>query len=166
MEALPPKRVVADALLAGVTILVHLDARRDGVVVPERLRTGPQLVLRIGYGLVPPIPDLKVDDEGIGCTLSFNRAPFWCFLPWTAVYGLVGEDGRAMFWPEDVPLELAQVPRPNAEPARPTPKRAKKPRLRAADAKPDGATDAAEAPPPEPAAGKKRALPPYLRVVK
>jgi hypothetical protein len=42
------------------------------------------------------------------CTLSFNRAPFWCRLPWNAVYALVGEDGRGMVWPDDVPPEVEQ----------------------------------------------------------
>jgi hypothetical protein len=110
---LPPKKDVANALLQGPSVFVHLDPRREGVLVPNWLRNQPQLVLQIGLNMAVRIPDLDVGDEGIGCTLSFNRSPFWCFMPWTAVYGLVGEDGRGMIWPDDVPSELAaQRPRP------------------------------------------------------
>jgi len=110
---LPPKKEVALALLEGPSLFVHLDPRADGVVVPKWLRSQAQLVLQIGMNMAVPIPDLRIEDEGISCTLSFNRSPFWCRLPWSAVYALVGEDGRGMVWPDDVPAELAQQsPRP------------------------------------------------------
>ena len=104
---LPPKKEVALALLEGPSVFVHLDPRRPGVVVPKWFMGQPQLVLQVGLNMAIPIPDLKVDDEGVTCTLSFNRAPFWCFLPWSAVYALVGEDGRGMIWPNDVPPEVS-----------------------------------------------------------
>jgi hypothetical protein len=68
-----------------------------------------------------PIPDLKVDDEGVSCTLSFNRRPFWCRLPWTAIYALVGEDMKGMIWPDEVPSEVAaqrdgKAPQPASAP--------------------------------------------------
>jgi stringent starvation protein B len=107
-SALPPKRDVALALLQGPSMLVHLDPRRDGVVVPKWFNSQPQLVLQVGLNMAVPIHDLDVGEDGLGCTLSFNRSPFWCFLPWTAVYALVGEDGRGMVWPDDIPPELAR----------------------------------------------------------
>ncbi len=88
-------------------MFVHLDPRRSGVTVPKWLSNQPQLVLQIGLNMAIPIPDLKVEDDGLTCTLSFNRSPFWCRLPWNAVYALVGEDGRGMVWPDDVPPEVA-----------------------------------------------------------
>jgi stringent starvation protein B len=105
---LPPKKDVALALLEGPSLFVHLDPRSEGVQVPKWFTGQPQLVLQVGLNMAIPIDDLKVDDDGITCTLSFNRAPFWCRLPWSAVYALVGEDGRGMVWPEDVPPEVAQ----------------------------------------------------------
>ncbi len=104
---LPPKKEVAIALLEGPSLFVHLDPRRPGVVVPKWFMGQPQLVLQIGLNMAVKIPDLAVDDNGITCTLSFNRSPFWCHLPWTAVYALVGEDGRGMIWPNDMPPEVA-----------------------------------------------------------
>jgi hypothetical protein len=53
------------------------------------------------------IPDLEVTEDAVACTLSFNRSPHYCFVPWHAVYALVGEDGRGMVWPEDIPAEVA-----------------------------------------------------------
>ncbi|HVY47448.1 MAG TPA: ClpXP protease specificity-enhancing factor SspB [Minicystis sp.] len=104
---LPPKKEVALALLEGPSLFVHLDPRRPGVIVPKWFTGQPQLVLQLGLNMAIPIPDLRVEDDGVSCTLSFNRAPFWCRLPWSAIYALVGEDGRGMVWPDDVPPEVA-----------------------------------------------------------
>ncbi len=104
---LPPKKEVALALLEGSSLFVHLDPRRPGVSVPKWFTGQAQLVLQVGLNMAIPIPDLKVDDFGVSCTLSFNRAGFWCRLPWSAIYALVGEDGRGMVWPDDVPHEVA-----------------------------------------------------------
>jgi stringent starvation protein B len=104
---LPPKREVAIALLEASSVYVHLDPRATGVMVPAWFKKQPQLVLQIGLNMPVPIPDLDVGEEALSCTLSFNRRPEYCRIPWTAVYGLVGEDGRGMIWPEDVPPEVA-----------------------------------------------------------
>ena len=104
---LPPKKDVATALLQGPSVFIHLDPRRDGVIVPTWFKNQPQLVLQVGMNMAVPIPDLEVGDDGISCTLSFNRSPFWCSMPYSAIYALVGEDGRGMIWPDDVPPELA-----------------------------------------------------------
>jgi hypothetical protein len=104
---LPRKKDVVLTLLEGPSVFLHLDPRRDGVVVPKWLAKQPQLVLQVGLNMSVPIPDLRVDDEGVTCTLSFNRAPFWCKLPWPAIYAAIGEDRRGMVWPDDVPSEVA-----------------------------------------------------------
>ncbi len=104
---LPPKKDVAMLLLQGPSLFIHLDPRKPQVVVPAWFKKQPQLILQVGLNLANPIPDLNVDDEGISGTLSFSRSPFWCRVPWTSVYALVGEDGRGMLWPNDVPSEVA-----------------------------------------------------------
>jgi hypothetical protein len=106
---LPPKKEVALALLERSNdrgIFVHLDPRQATVVIPPWFKKQPQLVLQIGLNMPVPIPDLRLDDEGLSCTLSFNRSPFFCVVPWGAVFAMVGEDGRGMVWPEDVPAEV------------------------------------------------------------
>lgn len=99
---------MANALLERSSVFIHMDPRSEGVSVPQQFKKAPQLVLQIGLDMPIPIPDLEVDDDGIRCTLSFSRTPFYCIVPWTAVYALVGDDGRGMVWPDDVPPEVAK----------------------------------------------------------
>ena len=139
---LPPKKEVALTLLEGPSLFVHLDPRRAGVLVPKWFMRQSQLVLQVGLNMAIPIPDLKVDEQGITCTLSFNRAPFWCRLPWSAIYALVGEDGRGMVWPDDVPPEVAQqMQRQQAAPSKPA--AGKRPRAKLAPVEASGEEDGA-----------------------
>jgi len=129
VQTLPPKKDVALALLDGApTVFLHLDARKDGVQVPDHLKDRAQLILRVGYSLTPPI-NINVDDAGITCTLSFNRSLFSCVLPWNAIFGMVGDDGRAMLWPDDIPPEVAKMvpPQSGPSPLAPKPVGGKKP---------------------------------------
>jgi stringent starvation protein B len=127
---LPPKKDVMLKLLEKSGVFVHVDPRRDGVSVPNWFSTQPELVLQVGLNMAVAIPDLEVDDEGIFCTLSFNRRPFYCRLPWHAVYALVSdEDRRGVVWPEDAPRE-SQL----ASPGKVDQQAAKRPKLRAVGA--------------------------------
>jgi stringent starvation protein B len=182
---LPPKKDVATALLAGPSLFVHLDPRKADVVVPPYFKKQPQLVLQVGLNMPVPIPDLVLDDDAMTCTLSFNRSPFWCRIPWASVYALVGEDGKGMVWPGDVPSEVvarmqretapaerqrsAPKKRPKRAAARPAaPPAAEKPRPAAEKPRPaaEKPRPAAEKRPAQPTRKGKRELPPYLRVVK
>ncbi|HEV8247613.1 MAG TPA: ClpXP protease specificity-enhancing factor SspB, partial [Polyangiaceae bacterium] len=113
---MPRKKDVALALLEQSSVFVHLDPRDEKVRVPAWFKKQPQLVLQIGLNMAIPITDLKVDEEGLSCTLSFNRSPHFCAVPWAAVYALVGEDGRGMVWPDDVPPEVAAQMQQKAAP--------------------------------------------------
>lgn len=95
------------ALLEQASMYIHLDPRADSVQVPAWFKKQPQLVLQVGLNMAVPIPDLHVDEQGLSCTLSFNRSPFFCMIPWRAIFALVGEKGQAMVWAEDVPAEVA-----------------------------------------------------------
>ena len=135
---LPPKKEVATALLEEQSLFVHLDPRREGVVVPKWFMGQPQLVLQVGLNMAIQIPDLAIDDSGVTCTLSFNRSPFWCHLPWSAVYALVGEDGRGMIWPNDVPPEVSLQMQQKGGAAPPAKPAAKKGRTKLAAVGGDG----------------------------
>lgn len=192
--SLPAKKDVVLALLEGTDVFVHLDPRTEGVRVPAWFKRQPQLVLQVGLNMPVPIPDLEVDDEAVSCTLSFNRSPFFCFVPWAAIYALVGADGRAMVWPDDVPPEVAaqaasagaregdgrrlravsdpdDAPEATEAPERSAPEHSQARASVAPETSADGnaATDSDDVPAPEAAprgkAGGKK-LPPYLRVVK
>lgn len=159
---LPPKKDVARALLLRGNVFVHLDPRKEGVNVPEWLCDQPQLVLQVGLDLPVPIPDLRVDEQGVCGTLSFNRSPYRCEVKWSAVFALVGDDGRGMVWPDALPTEIAteverEVERRKAEPQEDMPTAASSelmPKV-AQESRGQGASRP-----------KRRELPPYLRVVK
>ncbi len=126
---LPAKKDVALALLESATVLIHLDPRVEEVRVPPWFKKQPQLVLELGLNMPVPIPDLSVDDDAVSCTLSFSRSPFFCFIPWSAVYALVGSDGRSMVWPDDVPPEV--VAQAEEAQQKDKPKKARRAHLRA-----------------------------------
>ncbi len=170
---LPSKKEVVLALLERSTVFIHLDPRRDLVAVPPWFKKQPRLVLQIGLNMPVPIRDLSVDDECISCTLSFNRSPYFCWIPWNAIFALVGEDQRGMVWPDDVPAEL--VAQAGVEDKRP-----ERPRLRAISTEQGSRADSDPGEPPPPAvddtppaavpqpdaSAPKSKRPPHLRLVK
>jgi stringent starvation protein B len=101
------KEQVLESLEKGMTQL-HLDARRPGVLVPDRFRNDHHLVLNISYRFDPP--DLSVSDWGIRETLSFNGVRFIVGIPWSALFGVASLTTRE-FWlyPDDMPQELAEA---------------------------------------------------------
>jgi stringent starvation protein B len=124
--ARPNKPAVLEELLGKGAVLAHLDARQEGVVVPTAHKSEAGLVLRLGYGLTPPIPDLAFDGDKITATLTFGGVPYACLLPWKAVFALVGEDNRGAVWQDDMPPEVAarwaaarEGKKPEPEPPKP-----------------------------------------------
>lgn len=95
------------ALIQRSSVYIHLDPRKEGVRVPPWFRNQPQLVLQVGLNMPIPIRDLGIEDDAVSCTLSFSRSPHFCYVPWSAVYALMGEDGKGMVWPDDIPPEVA-----------------------------------------------------------
>ncbi|MBL9007925.1 MAG: hypothetical protein JNJ46_26945 [Myxococcales bacterium] len=131
-DPLPEKRLVLLELLKVAWVYVHLDPRREGVVLPEFLREQPRLVLQYGYNMPVPMHDLTIDEKGISATLSFRRSPHATFIPWSAVFAMTDGEKHGMVWPSDVPadLELEAQSKPEAPPPAPAPatKPGKKPR--------------------------------------
>jgi hypothetical protein len=193
ISLLPPKRDVALALVQTATsVFIHLDPRSEAVLVPSWFKNQPELVLQVGLGLVPPIVDLDIGAEALSATLSFNRRPEFCKIPWSAIWGLVGDDGRGMIWPESVPPEVAaRAPgrgtgaakaggaekarkgghlrtagSPAAAQAR-TVSKQNEPATSSELTKNESTESPPKAEPPADAAtSRKRELPPYLRIVK
>lgn len=195
MAPLPSKKDVLLGLLEKTSVLVHLDARQQTVQVPKHLKANPQLILQLGLDLAVPIRDLEVDDVGVRCTLSFSRSPFYCVIPYEAVFAIVSEDGgKAMVWPDDVPPEVARAaeaearklgllePRPGErnlvavpQPAASSPMlggdgvdgeaRIESPAMQVVAPKPASKRPASVRPSDGPPRSK-RELPPYLRVIK
>lgn len=101
------KRALFDRMYAsGSHIRVVLDARHADVVMPESLRQDFGLNLDYGFTLPKPTQDLVTSDRGLSATLSFGNTPQVTFVPWEAVYAIVGSnEGRS--WEEDIPREAA-----------------------------------------------------------
>ena len=118
------------------SVFMHFDPRCEGVLLPPHLRRQPRVVLQYGLNMPVPIPDLEVSAEGLGATLSFQRMPTWTFVPWTAVFAIVNEEGQGMLWESDVPREVREEPAqpapstsaaaPNKKAGKPEPRGAKK----------------------------------------
>ena len=103
-----------DRLLAALgrgLVMVHLDARRPGVLVPPDLRCESHLRLHLSYRFDPP--DLAVGEWGIRSTLSFSGKRFTVAVPWSALFAITSKVTHE-FWmfPEDMPTELTQIPPP------------------------------------------------------
>lgn len=103
-----------DRLLAALErglVMVHLDARRAGVLVPPDLRCESHLRLHLSYRFVPP--DLSVGEWGIRSTLSFSGKRFTVAIPWSALFGITSKVTHEWWmFPEDMPSELTQIPPP------------------------------------------------------
>ena len=100
------KKDLANQIIRRGNLYINLDPRRPGVDVPPRYRHVPQLVLEVGLDMPVSIRDLLFTDEAMTATLRFSGEFFKCTVPWTAVFALVGSDGRGMTYPESIPPEV------------------------------------------------------------
>ena len=101
----PDKKETLLAFLERGVAMLHIDARRPGVVVPPQHATDAHLLLNFSYRYA--IPDLTIDGRGVRATLSFRSQPYACTLPWSAVFGMTSQpSGAGQAWPEDIPAEV------------------------------------------------------------
>src|SRR3954447_13525853 len=123
MARTPDKRqTLLHFLERGVT-MVHLDARKDGVVVPPQYAQEPHLRLNLSYRY--NIPDLEMNDRRVQATLSFGGRAFQCVLPWTSIFGITSHAGEGQVWPEDLPGEVMEGIATRRDPKAPEPAQGK-----------------------------------------
>ncbi|WNG45237.1 stringent starvation protein B [Archangium minus] len=103
----PEKKARLLAALDKGMVMIHLDARRPGVLVPSSLRNEAHLRLNLSYRFDPP--DLTVGEWGVRCTLSFSGSRFTVAVPWSALFAITSHVTKE-FWmyPDDMPPELIQ----------------------------------------------------------
>jgi len=107
-QRVPGKKETLLAYLARGVAMVHLDARRPGVVVPPQYAMDAHLRLNLSYRY--GIPDLDISEERIRATLSFGGRPFRCLIPWGSVFGITCHGtGDGQVWPEDLPVEVVHT---------------------------------------------------------
>ncbi len=89
-------------------VMVTLDARVDNARVPSQFVGELQLNLNFSHRF--GLDDFDYDDEGVRASLSFGGKPFFCDVPWTAVYGMTSHvDGERLLWPDSFPAELVSL---------------------------------------------------------
>ena len=92
-----------EALMQQGLVYVRLDARQTGVEVPEHLADDPALTLKLSYAFQG---ETTHDETAITTYLKFSGQYQRCVLPWSAIWGMNGEDSKQTLWPEDIPKEL------------------------------------------------------------
>jgi stringent starvation protein B len=103
----PEKKTRLLAALDRGMVMVHLDARRPGVLVPPTLRDESHLRLNLSYRFEPP--DLTVGEWGVRCTLSFSGSRFKVAVPWSALFAITSHVTKESWaYPDDMPVELLQ----------------------------------------------------------
>ncbi len=111
----PQKYAVFGRFIDRGKVMVTLDARRAGVSVPPQYVDEPQLNLDFSerFGLA----DFGYDERGVRASLSFNRHPFFCDVPWSSVYALFSHvDNERLTWAGSLPTEiLEQLPEASVE---------------------------------------------------
>ena len=89
-------------------VMVVMDSRKPDVQVPPRFADDHQL--RLNFSLKFYIDDFEYDDYGVRASLSFNKVPYYCDIPWHAVYALNSQAvEQGVMWPDDVPDELQNM---------------------------------------------------------
>lgn len=100
------KRKQLERALEKGRVMIHLDARRPGVLVPQRFKDDFHLRLNLSLRFDPP--DLTVGEWGVRETLSFGGAKFAVAVPWSAIFAITGAERTEAAWmyAEDMPREL------------------------------------------------------------
>lgn len=106
MTVLTKAEALQKLLNTGNDVFVHLDSRRSGVFVPETFVRVPQVVLQLGLNLAVPMRRFDTRPDGFVCDLTFSRTPFYCIVPWPAVYIIVTASGNGYHWKSDTPPEV------------------------------------------------------------
>ena len=102
------KAVSMNAMLLKGAVMVTLDARADGVIVPAAHAGNVGLNLNFDYEY--GIPDFEVDEDGVRASLSFGGRDQWCDIPWSAIYAMRShEDDELMIFPKSFPKELREM---------------------------------------------------------
>lgn len=118
------KRKLLEEMLAVGVVLVYLDSRREGVELPDSVRSEPIVALHISHTFDC---DLQIDEVGVRANLSFQRQRHPCVVPWASIFAM-GQlsDGKSAIFTADVPPDV----RAELESMHPTQPPKRRPNLR------------------------------------
>jgi hypothetical protein len=106
------RQIIAQLLEQEDFILLVVQVGQPGVQLPgPLLEAGQPVALHIGWRMPVPIPDLALGEEAITGTLSFNRNPFACRLPWAAIVQVsVGDEHLVWLSPASAAMSQSAKP--------------------------------------------------------
>ncbi len=104
-EAERKKRTALIELLEGGIVMVHLDARYEGVDVPEHLKESPALALNLSHAFRLDV--FELGPYAVTASLSFGDSRYACVLPWGSIFAMTrhSDDERRVLV-ESMPPEL------------------------------------------------------------
>lgn len=87
------------------TVMVTLDARSEGVVVPQMF--SDEMRLNLNFCHTFGLPDFEYDEWGVRASLSFSGVDHWCDVPWSSVYMMRSHvENEVMLFPAAIPSEM------------------------------------------------------------
>ena len=99
------KEMTLSKWFEGDHVLLHLDARREGVDVPVAFRTNHSLTLKVSGLFQGPT---TWNQQSVVALLKFNGEYFRCVIPWAAIWGMTSAESEQKIWPEDLPTEVVR----------------------------------------------------------
>jgi stringent starvation protein B len=114
VDAFKSKREALLSFLDKGMTMIHLDARREGVIVPKHFVGQQDLRLNLSYRFAGSAMD--VGDEKVEATLTFGGAPFRVVIPFSTVYALTSHvTGAGLVFPESLPDDVLAALRKEME---------------------------------------------------
>ena len=92
-----------NAYLKDEYMLIHFDARKPGIELPEHLLNNPTVTLKLSYEFQG---GMEVNEERIWASLLFSGKYKDCFVPINSIWGATSCSGANTIWPEDAPPEV------------------------------------------------------------
>jgi hypothetical protein len=84
-------------------MLIHVDTRSAGVVVPEHLRNAPSTTFKLSrlfFGIT------EIKEKKVSADLLFGTTRQECIFPFDAIWGASSFKGSNIVWPESAPQEI------------------------------------------------------------
>lgn len=97
------KRFAFDKYIAEGLVQIEFATMYPGVVIPEHLKAKP--IERLNFSHKFRVADFKWDETGVSATLSVNKTPAFCHVPWGAIFVMLSKAfDEAIAWPCSYPV--------------------------------------------------------------
>ncbi len=106
-----PKFEAINRFLLDEHVLIHLNPRAEGVIVPGHLAKGEVLTLKLSKLFRGA---MEVTKEKVTADLLFDNDYFTCVVPLDAIWGATSTGGETLVWPESAPAGVLKSVAPAA----------------------------------------------------